>query len=102
MDADDFRDYMLSFLFQRYLSDNYETAAKKELGDDYPKLEDAGIHMAAQRTMDLMRNLHSCLCWNGEKEKAWRMIEEPRPDQARILAAFGYEVERGVLQKIKN
>ncbi len=29
MDADDFRDYMLSFLFLRYLSDNYETAAKK-------------------------------------------------------------------------
>jgi type I restriction enzyme M protein len=38
MDADDFRDYMLSFLFLRYLSDNYETAAKKELGKDYPSL----------------------------------------------------------------
>lgn len=38
MNADDFRDYMLSFLFLRYLSDNYETAAKKELGSDYPKL----------------------------------------------------------------
>ena len=25
MNADDFRDYMLSFLFLRYLSDNYET-----------------------------------------------------------------------------
>lgn len=36
MDADDFRDYMLSFLFLRYLSDNYETAARKELGRDYP------------------------------------------------------------------
>lgn len=36
MNADDFRDYMLSFLFLRYLSDNYETAAKKELGPDYP------------------------------------------------------------------
>jgi len=36
MDADDFRDYMLSFLFLRYLSDNYETAAKKELRRDYP------------------------------------------------------------------
>ena len=36
MDADDFRDYMLSFLFLRYLSDNYEMAAKKELGKDYP------------------------------------------------------------------
>ncbi|WP_440993901.1 type I restriction-modification system subunit M [Cysteiniphilum litorale] len=39
MNADDFRDYMLSFLFLRYLSDNYEVAAKKELGLDYPKLE---------------------------------------------------------------
>src|ERR1043165_4550003 len=36
MNADDFRDYMLSFLFLRYLSDNYESAAKKELGKDYP------------------------------------------------------------------
>ncbi len=36
IDADDFRDYLLSFLFLRYLSDNYETAAKKELGRDYP------------------------------------------------------------------
>ncbi|MFM9900384.1 MAG: type I restriction-modification system subunit M [Polaromonas sp.] len=38
MDADDFRDYMLSFLFLRYLSDNYEAAAKKELGSDYPDI----------------------------------------------------------------
>jgi len=36
MNADDFRDYMLSFLFLRYLSWNYEEAAKKELGADYP------------------------------------------------------------------
>jgi type I restriction enzyme M protein len=36
MNADDFRDYMLSFLFLRYLSDNYELGAKKELGADYP------------------------------------------------------------------
>ncbi|MCD2453407.1 type I restriction-modification system subunit M [Methylicorpusculum oleiharenae] len=36
MNADDFRDYMLSFLFLRYLSDNYEAAAQKELGPDYP------------------------------------------------------------------
>jgi type I restriction enzyme M protein len=39
MNADDFRDYMLSFLFLRYLSDNYEIAAKKELGRDYPALD---------------------------------------------------------------
>ncbi|WP_396636466.1 type I restriction-modification system subunit M [Maribacter sp. R77961] len=40
MNADDFRDYMLSFLFLRYLSDNYEASVKKELGSDYPKLEE--------------------------------------------------------------
>ena len=39
MNADDFRDYMLSFLFLRYLSGNYEVAANKELGRDYPILE---------------------------------------------------------------
>lgn len=40
MGADDFRDYMLSFLFLRYLSDNYEMAAKKELGRDYPEVDE--------------------------------------------------------------
>lgn len=40
MNADDFRDYMLSFLFLRYLSDNYETAVKKELGRDYPTIQE--------------------------------------------------------------
>lgn len=39
MNADDFRDYMLAFLFLRYLSDNYEAAAAKELGSDYPQLK---------------------------------------------------------------
>ncbi|MEC4036818.1 type I restriction-modification system subunit M [Myroides odoratimimus] len=38
MNADDFRDYMLSFLFLRYLSANYEQAAAKELRGDYPTL----------------------------------------------------------------
>ncbi len=42
MNADDFRDYMLSFLFLRYLSDNYEQAAKKELGSDYPDPDAVG------------------------------------------------------------
>ena len=42
MNADDFRDYMLAFLFLRYLSDNYEQAAEKELGRDYPDPEAIG------------------------------------------------------------
>jgi type I restriction enzyme M protein len=48
MDADDFRDYMLSFLFLRYLSDNYETAAKKELGRDYPEQIDNSVSTPLQ------------------------------------------------------
>ncbi len=48
MNADDFRDYMLAFLFLRYLSDNYEVAAKKELGSDYPKFaaDDSRVPLA--------------------------------------------------------
>lgn len=40
MMADDFRDYMLSFLFWKYLSDSYIAAAKKELGSDYEELRE--------------------------------------------------------------
>ncbi len=36
MSADDFRDYMLSLLFLRYLSDNYEEKVKKALGSSLP------------------------------------------------------------------
>ncbi len=43
MNADDFRDYMLSFLFLRYLSDNYEAAAKRELGKDYPDIRSTAV-----------------------------------------------------------
>ena len=39
MMADHFRDYMLSFLFLKYLSDNYVEFAKKELGTDYPDIK---------------------------------------------------------------
>jgi type I restriction enzyme M protein len=48
MNADDFRDYMLAFLFLSYLSDNYEDAAERELGSDYPKFgpDDARVPLA--------------------------------------------------------
>lgn len=39
MNADSFRDYMLSFLFWKYLSDNYIKSAQKELGSDYTALQ---------------------------------------------------------------
>ena len=50
MNADDFRDYMLSFLFLRYLSDNYEAAAKRELGPDYPDLSDDVLERSGAST----------------------------------------------------
>src|SRR5690606_27903594 len=50
MNADDFRDYMLAFLFLRYLSGNYEAAAKKELGSDYPDLPAAALLMTGAAT----------------------------------------------------
>ncbi|MBR5651693.1 MAG: type I restriction-modification system subunit M [Bacteroidales bacterium] len=43
MMADDFRDYMLSFLFWKYLSDNYVMAAQKELGSDFPQIDKAQL-----------------------------------------------------------
>ena len=59
MNADDFRDYMLSFLFLRYLSDNYEEAAKKELGSDYLQCEKEidAIYSAGKRdeTISLLK-----------------------------------------------
>ena len=36
MTADNFRDYMLSLLFYRYISAQYEAAARTELGSDLP------------------------------------------------------------------
>jgi type I restriction enzyme M protein len=55
MNADDFRDYMLSFLFLRYLSENYEQAAMKELGADYPKNDAAATNGDAKPPLALVR-----------------------------------------------
>lgn len=39
MMADDFRDYMLSFIFWKYLSDNYIMVSKRELGTEWDPLD---------------------------------------------------------------
>ena len=44
MDANDFKDYMLSFLFLNYLSENYQKEVQKTLGADYPTLTE-GEHI---------------------------------------------------------
>jgi type I restriction enzyme M protein len=64
MNADDFRDYMLSFLFLRYLSDNYETAAKKELGADYPGWQELPATIAGKTGS---RMLPPLLTWSGSR-----------------------------------
>lgn len=57
--ADDFRDYMLSFLFWKYLSDNYLRAAKKELGSDYPCVTEEELN-----SMHISTALQLWYCYN--------------------------------------
>jgi len=56
MNADDFRDYMLSFLFLRYLSDNYEMAVKKELRSDYTNCEKEIINAVSSESQNSVIN----------------------------------------------
>jgi type I restriction enzyme M protein len=68
MNADDFRDYMLSFLFLRYLSDNYEAAAKKELGKEYPDvLSDVLSKVGASTPLQI---------WYKENKRDTKTFEE--------------------------
>ena len=60
MNADDFRDYMLSFIFLRYLSDNYENAVKKELGSDYKE----DIKLATEKIEVLKKNAKDENLWH--------------------------------------
>lgn len=64
-------------------------------------LAEAGYPMTAERCMGIMRTLHSCLYWTGKNTgKPHRRIEDPTPEQAAILQAFGFQVVKGVLQAI--
>ncbi len=102
MDADDFRDYMLSFLFLRYLSDNYEAAAKRELGQDYPKPEDGDKRSplaifyaktpadAAKLEEQMRRKMHYAI----EPEYLWSRIAEMarlQDDQLLITLENGFK-----------
>lgn len=73
MNADDFRDYMLSFLFLRYLSDNYESACKKELGKEYPtesEVEAARAQALAQALAQMPKKKSKKKGEEEEKEDA--------------------------------
>jgi transposase len=62
------------------------------------RLERSGVPMTAATAMTHMNRLHSCLWWGPSARKPQRLLEEPTPVQAEILAAFGYEIASGVLQ----
>jgi transposase len=64
------------------------------------RLHQASLSISASTAMENMRRLHSCLCWTASKKSADRIIEEPTQIQAQILAAFGHQIDGGVLQKI--
>ena len=48
MNANDFRDSMLSLLFLRYLSTNYEQAAAREVGGDLPPEDELGPRLVRE------------------------------------------------------
>ena len=80
MNADDFRDYMLSFLFLRYLSDNYEIAAKKELGRDYPVLPaDVSLKTGAATPLQLWykKNPDDIKDFEGQMRRKVHYVIEP-------------------------
>ena len=50
MTADNFRDYMLSLLFYRYISARYEAAARRELRGDLPEGKSLGVWYTENET----------------------------------------------------
>jgi type I restriction enzyme M protein len=80
MNADDFRDYMLSFLFLRYLSDNYEQAAKRELGVDYPKSDAAAANGEAKPPLALWYEQNAADVAEFEKQMRRKVHYVIKPD----------------------
>ncbi|PKN93320.1 MAG: type I restriction-modification system subunit M [Chloroflexi bacterium HGW-Chloroflexi-6] len=87
MNADDFRDYMLSFLFLRYLSDHYESAAKRELGKDYPTESEI---VAAKAQITAQRAQASA----PQKAKAKQTVDAPEEPTEPIVTALQLWYER--------
>lgn len=63
------------------------------------KLMQSKVSISGNKAIDKMKHLHSCLCWSEMHEKPVRLLEEPTPEQARILRVFGRQISSGVLQK---
>ncbi len=89
MNPDDFRDYMLSFLFLRYLSDNYEEAAKKELGSDYLQCEEYINKAKSEKenknsTVSIRKSISDYLSMGQLEENLKKMLIEDSGDSAEI------------------
>lgn len=84
MNADDFRDYMLSFLFLRYLSDNYESAAKRELGSDYPRDADVAAERARLSALRAERSEKVAKALQKARSIDDLEVDPPNPQHANI------------------
>jgi len=78
MNADDFRDYMLAFLFLRYLSDNYEAAARKELGKDYPEPDAAENGGRTPLSVWYEQNESDIMIFERQMRRKAHYVIEPR------------------------
>lgn len=81
MMADDFRDYMLSFLFWKYLSDNYLKAAKKELGSDYPsevKSNSENINVCTPLQLWYNDNIDDTVLFEQQMRRKIHYVIEPQ------------------------
>lgn len=81
MMPDDFRDYMLSFLFWKYLSDSYINAAKNELGPDYPEtpkdiMDTLGVTTPLQIWYD--ENPNDTLLFERQMKRKIHYVIEPQ------------------------
>lgn len=93
MNADDFRDYMLSLLFLRYLSDNYETIINKELGSDLPLLKDddkrsplkAWYEANYSDTKDFEAHMRTKVHYVIEPDHLWSNIAKLAKNQSDLL-----------------
>lgn len=63
------------------------------------RLEKAGVKRTANDVMDEMRRLHSVLTLTKGARSPRRQLETPTKTQAKVLSAFGHQVDKsGVLQ----
>ena len=95
MNADDFRDYMLAFLFLRHISDNYEQAARRELGRDWPDPDAIGNGGRSFLSVWYDQNPDDVLAF--EKQMRRKTHHVIRPEHLRAGIAHGARTRDGSL-----